>query len=85
MWKPFLAPADAQPSGFWDVATRADGSKQWVYQGYALWTYAGDEKPGDMNGHDTYDIVVSDDPTYLVDVGTPMDAAAALWWAIAVP
>jgi hypothetical protein len=48
-------------------------------------TYDGDKKPGDINGHDTYDIVVSDDPTRVVDVGTPMDGAAALWWSIALP
>jgi predicted lipoprotein with Yx(FWY)xxD motif len=85
LWHPFLAPADAQPSGFWDVATRPDGSKQWVYQGYALWTYDGDRKPGDLTGHDKYDIVVPDDPNYVVDVGTPMDGGAALWWSIAIP
>jgi len=84
-WHPFAAAADAQPSGFWDVATRADGSKQWVYQGYALWTFSGDRKPGDINGHDSYDIQVSDDPNRIVDVGTPMDGAAGLWWSIAIP
>ena len=85
MWKPFLADDHARPSGFWDIATRADGAKQWTYQGYALWTYAGDTKPGEMNGHDSYDIVVSDDPNYVVDVGTPMDGSAGLWWSIAIP
>ncbi|HWK75910.1 MAG TPA: hypothetical protein VNQ81_16660 [Povalibacter sp.] len=84
-WHPFVAAADAQPSGFWDIATRSDGTRQWVYQGYALWTYGGDKKPGDMTGHDNYDIVVPDDPTRLVDVGTPMDGGAALWWSIALP
>ena len=67
------------------MATRTDGSKQWVYQGYALWTYEGDKKSGDMNGHDTYDIFVSDEPTRIVDVGTPMDGGASLWWSIALP
>lgn len=85
MWHPFLAPANAQPRGFWDVATRKDGRKQWVYQGYALWTYDGDKKPGDINGNDTYDIFVSDSPTKVVYVGTPMDGGAALWWSIATP
>ena len=33
-------------SGRW--ATHPDGFKQWVYQGYTLWTYDGDKKPGDM-------------------------------------
>ena len=84
-WHPFFAPGTAQPRGFWDVATRTDGRKQWVYQGYALWTYDGDEKPGDMNGHDTYDIVVSDEPAKIVEVGTPMDGGASLWWSIALP
>ena len=85
VWHPFLAPAHAQPWGFWDVVTRSDGREQWVYQGYALWTYDGDKKPGDMNGHDTYDIYVSDEPAKIADVGTPMDGAASLWWSIALP
>jgi predicted lipoprotein with Yx(FWY)xxD motif len=85
VWHPFLAPADAEPWGFWDVAARSDGKKQWVYQGYALWTYDGDKQPGDINGHDTYDIAVSDEPTKIVDVGTPMDGGAGLWWSIALP
>lgn len=85
LWHPFVAGPDAQASGFWSVATRADGTRQWVYQGYALWTYDGDKKPGDMHGHDIYDIVVPDDPDRVVDLGTPMDAAGALWWSIAVP
>ncbi len=85
MWHPFVAGPDAEPRGFWSIATRPDGTRQWVYQGYALWTYAGDRQPGDMRGHDTYDIVVPDDPERVVDVGTPMDAVAGLWWSIAVP
>lgn len=85
VWQPFIAPDDAQPSGFWDVATRKDGRKQWVYQGYAMWTFAGDKKPGDINGHDAYDIAVSDDPLVLVDVGTQMDGSSALYWSIVAP
>ena len=85
VWHPFLAPANAQPWGFWDVITRDDGREQWVYQGYALWTYDGDTKPSDMNGHDTYDVFVSDKPSTIADVGTPMDGAASLWWSIALP
>jgi predicted lipoprotein with Yx(FWY)xxD motif len=84
-WHPYLAPADAQPQGFWDIATRADGKKQWVYQGYALWTFDGDKKPGDINGNDTYEIVVRDDPKASADVGTPMDGIASLLWAAAIP
>ncbi len=85
IWQPLLAADDAQPSGFFDIYTRADGKKQWAYSGYALWTFAGDKKPGDINGHDTYDIVLSEDPNVLVNVPTPMDGSQALYWSIAVP
>ena len=53
-WHPFLAPPDAQSQGFWEVYDRPDGTKQWAYKGYALWTHAGDKKPGDMTGQMTY-------------------------------
>ncbi len=84
-WRPFLAGADAVAHGFWNIETRADGQKQWTYQGYALWTFDGDTRPGDMNGHDTYTIYLAQDSNTVVDVGTPMDGSAALYWAIALP
>jgi predicted lipoprotein with Yx(FWY)xxD motif len=91
-WKPFLAPADAQSQGFWTVATRADGQKQWVYQGYAMWTYTGDRKPGDMNGNDDYQYAFADTPNMVndapkpsYDFGTWMDGAPAMYWVIATP
>lgn len=86
VWHPFLAPDDAQANGFWNVAVRDDGRKQWVYQGYALWTYDGDKAPGEMNGNDTYDIMFSTDKTApALNVGTPYDGAPGLYWAIAIP
>jgi len=85
LWTPFVAPSDAQPQGYWDVYTRPDGSKQWAYQGYALWTYAGDHQPGDMFGHDTYDMYFAMDARTRVDIGTPMDGIATLIWAVAFP
>ena len=84
-WRPFLAAEDAGARGFWNVKEREDGTKQWIYQGYALWTYAGDKKPGDMNGHDAYTVFMTHDANTAVDVGTPMDGSAALYWSIAVP
>ncbi len=54
-WRPFLAPADAQPNGFWEPVPRDDGTKQWAYKGYALYSYAGDSAPGQHNGQATYD------------------------------
>ncbi|MEQ9449255.1 MAG: hypothetical protein RLN70_10175, partial [Rhodospirillaceae bacterium] len=73
------------PQGFWDTLTRDDGTRQWVYQGYALWTYDGDKNPGDMNGHDEWTIYVEDDPTATFDIGTGMTGTAGLFWSIAAP
>jgi predicted lipoprotein with Yx(FWY)xxD motif len=92
MWHPFTAPDNARPRDFWDVAVRADGSKQWVYQGYALWIYGGDKKLGDMNGNDSYLFAFADLPNMRSDApkpefnfGTWMDGAPALYWVITVP
>jgi predicted lipoprotein with Yx(FWY)xxD motif len=84
-WSPFLAPNDAVANGYWDVYVRPDGKKQWAYQGYALWTYADDKQPGDMFGHDSYDMFYAMNPQTKVDVGTPMDGVATLVWAVAFP
>lgn len=91
-WHPFAAPKNAESQGFWSVATRDDGSKQWVYQGYALWTYDGDTRPGDINGNDAIDYGFANQPEVAsaglqkaYDIGTPMDGLPALYWAIAVP
>ncbi len=91
-WHPFLAPERAQPRGFWNVATRSDGTQQWVYQGFALWTYDGDKRPGDMNGNDSLEYAFEDQASTpqgqarrALDVGTPQDGSPALYWAIAVP
>jgi predicted lipoprotein with Yx(FWY)xxD motif len=91
VWHPYKAPADARPQGFWNIALREDGSKQWTYQGYALWTYDGDKKPNDMNGNDDFVYAyaappgVEKDTVKDLDVGTPMDGASALHWSIVIP
>lgn len=86
-WKPFLAPKDAKPQGYWTTIARPDGALQWVYKDYALWTFVGDTHPGDMNGHDHYDVHFNDEkvPTTIVDIGTPQDGIPALLWAVALP
>jgi predicted lipoprotein with Yx(FWY)xxD motif len=91
-WHPFLAPAGAQSQGFWTVADRADGAKQWTYQGSALWTYDGDKKPGDMNGNDDFEFAFAGGPSRAenapftaFDFGTSMDGAPQLNWAIVAP
>ncbi len=87
-WKPFRPGADAQSNGFWEVIVRDDGSKQWAYKGYALYTYAGDKTPGDMNGNDLYDSLITDGAdesfkraTFLVDV----NGRAGVYWHTAKP
>lgn len=85
MWHPFLAPDDAVAQGFWDVYTRPDGTKQWAYHGYALWTYDGDKKPGDINADDDWQTSWEVSPDSVVDIGTPYDGVAALYWAAAFP
>jgi predicted lipoprotein with Yx(FWY)xxD motif len=60
LWHPFLAPADAQPDGWWEPIGRPDGRKQWAYKGFALYTYAGDKAPGDHSGQAVYDYVNPD-------------------------
>ncbi|HLG89432.1 MAG TPA: hypothetical protein VKZ79_19810 [Alphaproteobacteria bacterium] len=82
-WHPLLAAADAQPSGYWDIATRDDGTRQWVYRGYAVYTFAGDQKPGDMKGNDTYDILEGNDPYAVADVF--VKGAGAMVWHTAIP
>jgi predicted lipoprotein with Yx(FWY)xxD motif len=59
-WVPLKAPPDAKPSGYWMLMKRDDGSQQWAYQGYAVYTYSGDRKPGDTIGQDTYTLLVND-------------------------
>jgi predicted lipoprotein with Yx(FWY)xxD motif len=57
-WKPLAAPSDALPTDYWSVYTRPDGSKQWAYQGFALYTYVSDDS-GQLNGHDMYHMTVA--------------------------
>jgi len=50
LWAPLKAPADAKPAEDWTVVARDDGTMQWAYKGWPLYTYAKDEKPGDAMG-----------------------------------
>jgi len=82
-WHPFVAPADAIAGGYWDIATRADGTRQWVYKGFALYTYAAD-KPGDIGGNAIYDIGRIGDPI-LPAADHPGAGVGALFWHAVVP
>ncbi len=80
-WKPFVAPADAMPSGHWTIVTRDNGTRQWAYQGYAVYTYINDKKAGDMTGNDSYDYLISEDPTKIADTTLPI----SLNWHVIFP
>ncbi len=54
-WRPYVAPASALPSGNWEIAVRPDGSRQWAYKGFALYTYAL-ERPHEIKGNGTYEL-----------------------------
>ena len=69
-WIPFLALADATPSGYWSILNRSDGTRQWAYQDKALYSYRGDQKPGDVRGTARW--------TYVGD-------SMAIFWQVAEP
>ncbi len=69
-WQPLIASNDAQSSGFWSVALRPDGARQWAYQGYPVYTNVQDKKPGDMRGRDLFDLT---------------DGSHALVWRVVMP
>jgi predicted lipoprotein with Yx(FWY)xxD motif len=50
IWPPAQASADAQPIDSWTIVTRPDGSRQWAYEGYPLYTYGRDRSPGEVHG-----------------------------------
>ena len=49
-WPPLAAQAGDVPSGDWSIVARDDGSRQWAFKGWPLYTYAKDAKPGDATG-----------------------------------
>jgi predicted lipoprotein with Yx(FWY)xxD motif len=86
VWHPFTAPRNAQGSGYWEVVSRPDGSKQWAYRGYVLYTYSGDKKPGDVNGSNLYDIVSGDKGRYSMQAaGGGHESGSGLFWHVANP
>jgi predicted lipoprotein with Yx(FWY)xxD motif len=56
LWPPLVAQADAAPTGDYTVVTRADGSRQWAYKGWPLYTYSKDTKAGDATGDKFKDV-----------------------------
>jgi predicted lipoprotein with Yx(FWY)xxD motif len=49
-WPALVAGADMKVSAPYSVLTRGDGAKQVALDGKPLYYFAGDQKPGDVNG-----------------------------------
>lgn len=54
-WRPLDAGPDSLPSAYWSVMIRPDGTRQWAYKGFALYTYSA-EKPGEINGNEVHEL-----------------------------
>ncbi len=50
VWPPLIASDDAEDIAEWTLVTRDDGSRQWAYDGYPLYTSILDQQPGDVLG-----------------------------------
>jgi predicted lipoprotein with Yx(FWY)xxD motif len=89
---PLTAPNDAETRGYWTALSRSDGSKQWAYKGFALYTYAGDKAPGIVTGSNVTDYIIGDDSGYKVAEfvqasapGRAMGLPAGFYWYVARP
>ncbi|MGC2085713.1 MAG: hypothetical protein WA702_20395 [Bradyrhizobium sp.] len=49
-WPVLKAEASDKAGDNYTIITRDDGSKQWAYKGKPLYTFAKDQKPGDITG-----------------------------------
>ena len=71
-WPPLQAPADAKPVGAWTILQRKDGTQQWAYEGFAVYTSYLDQRPGDVLGGRA-DKRGSDSPVMREPIGPPPD------------
>ncbi|WP_315759194.1 MULTISPECIES: hypothetical protein [unclassified Bradyrhizobium] len=49
-WPVLKAEASDKADANYTIITRDDGSRQWAYKGKPLYTFAKDQKPGDITG-----------------------------------
>lgn len=49
-WTPMLVDPGVEPMGNWTVLEKEDGTRQWKYLGYPVYTHKHDKIPGDING-----------------------------------
>jgi predicted lipoprotein with Yx(FWY)xxD motif len=50
VWPPLAAAASATATGDYTIIARDDGSKQWAFKKWPLYTWKNDQKPGDIGG-----------------------------------
>ena len=85
-WEPVIAPANAQPSGLWEIYKRTDGTRQWAYKGAALYTFAADKSPGDNKGNNIHEIVFgnghNEDLVKLAGGDVRSVAGAGFYWHV---
>jgi predicted lipoprotein with Yx(FWY)xxD motif len=91
-WPPLSAPADAVAAGYWAPIRRSDGTLQWSYRGYALYTYTGDQQPGDITGFDIYQYAKVGETVAAVSTGgvhiagvPPSSGLSQIHWRAVVP
>jgi predicted lipoprotein with Yx(FWY)xxD motif len=70
VWPPVMATEGAKNIGKWTVIDREDGTKQWAYDGYPLYTSELDDQPGDVRGGTKFE-PANDGPAVRVPVGPP--------------
>ncbi len=71
VWRPVYASANAQGVDKWSVLSRKDGTKQWAYDGFALYTSVLDQEPGEVVGAPKKPR--GDSPSYREPVKPPSD------------
>lgn len=71
VWKPVYADANAQTVDKWTVVARKDGTKQWAYDGFALYTSVLDKEPGEVAAAPKK--ARGDSPSYREAVKPPSD------------
>jgi predicted lipoprotein with Yx(FWY)xxD motif len=84
-WLPLEAPPGAVPSGFWEIVTRSDGTRQWTYKDYPMYRYAGDTQPGEVKGHNQWDIRVNTSTRVNPEPIAATANATGLYWNYAFP
>ena len=80
-WRPFLAPANAEPQGYWSIYDRPDRKRQWAYKNSAVYIHT-TEQPGSLDGNEDYLIQIEDG---YGNEALPTEFGLGLMWRALVP